>query len=189
MSGAKPSRRPGDVSTRDKLARAALAEFREHGFDGTDTNRIARRAGFAPQTFYRWFDDKVAVFMTVYRMWEDVEAAVITALRGRGAKIEALADAIVAHHRAYRLFRRSLSQLALANPEVRRARAESRSRQLDRMAVWLGKPGLSRETYAPLLLQIERISDAIAEGELDDLGVTSTSARGALVALLRQLGR
>ena len=33
------------VSTREKLVLAAAAEFREHGFAGTDSNRIARRAG------------------------------------------------------------------------------------------------------------------------------------------------
>jgi AcrR family transcriptional regulator len=54
-------------STRERLVQAAAAEFREQGFAGTDTNRIARRAGFAPQTFYRWFTDKTEIFIAVYR--------------------------------------------------------------------------------------------------------------------------
>jgi AcrR family transcriptional regulator len=44
-------------STSNDLIAAAAAEFNEFGFSGTDTNRIARRAGYAPQTFYRWFKD------------------------------------------------------------------------------------------------------------------------------------
>jgi AcrR family transcriptional regulator len=174
------------LSTRDKLVRAALAEFRAHGFDGTDTNKIARRAGFAPQTFYRWFDDKVEVFMATYRAWEDAEAAVIDSLRDRKATLGELADAIVDHHRAYRLFRRSLHQLALSEPTVRRARAQSRLRQLDRLARWTGRPA-PLDAAAPLLLEIERLSDAIAEGELRDLGVTPAAARAALTSLLDRL--
>ena len=42
-----------------------MAEFIESGYAGTDTNRIARRAGFAPQTFYRWFADKTAILRAV----------------------------------------------------------------------------------------------------------------------------
>ncbi|MEO7734314.1 MAG: hypothetical protein ABIY55_25375 [Kofleriaceae bacterium] len=128
------------------------------------------------------------MFMAVYRMWEDAEATVITTMRERGSTLDQLADAIVAHHRDYLLFRRSLHQLALADPAVRRARAESRRRQLERIGAWVGKP-LSPTTGAPLLLQIERLSDAIAEGELDDLGVAPVAARGALTDLLGRLGR
>jgi hypothetical protein len=43
--------------TADKLLKAAMAEFNEHGFTGADTNRIARRAGLAPHTLYRWCKD------------------------------------------------------------------------------------------------------------------------------------
>src|SRR4051812_9867208 len=48
---------------REALLEAARAEFDESGFEGTDTNRIARRAGYAPQTFYRHFTDKTAIFI------------------------------------------------------------------------------------------------------------------------------
>ena len=55
-----------DASTRTsgtgtKLIAAAAAEFNDHGFSGTDSNKIARRAGFAPQTFYRWFKDNILI--------------------------------------------------------------------------------------------------------------------------------
>ena len=60
--------------TRDEsleaLMTTARSEFLRYGFDGTDVNRIARRSGVAPTTFYRWFKDKTDVFIAVYRRWE-----------------------------------------------------------------------------------------------------------------------
>jgi AcrR family transcriptional regulator len=173
--------------TREKLARAAAAEFRVRGFGGTDTNRIARRAGFAPQTFYRWFADKIEIFLFVYRAWEEEEAKTIGALVERRARAEEMADAIVAHHRAHLLFRRSLRQLSVENPQVRTARTESRLRQLARMEQWNTERRRSRDELAPLLLQIERLSDAIAEDEFDDLGISPAAARTALAEVLRRL--
>src|SRR5438132_7140178 len=94
--------------TMEKLIDAATREFKAHGYAGTDSNKIAARAGFAPQTFYRHFADKLAIFAAVYRRWEDEEAAVVAALVEKRAGAAALAQAIVAHHRAYLLFRGSL---------------------------------------------------------------------------------
>src|SRR5713226_3801558 len=68
--------------TSAKLIAAAAKEFNTRGFHGTDTNRIARRAGFAPQTFYRHFADKTAIFLAVYeRWWKDESAALQSVLR------------------------------------------------------------------------------------------------------------
>src|ERR1700761_8551817 len=68
---ARASRRIRRVQseTSARLIEAAAREFAECGFEGTDTNKIARRAGFAPQTLYRWFDDKTAIFLAVYSKW------------------------------------------------------------------------------------------------------------------------
>src|SRR4051812_41546727 len=96
------------MSTSAKLIAAAAKEFNQRGFDGTDTNRIARRAGFAPQTFYRWFDDKTEIFLAVYRAWEDEERAMLAKLLARKAPASDLVNAAVEHHRAYKVFRRSL---------------------------------------------------------------------------------
>src|SRR3954471_12569402 len=104
---------PRGETTRDRLCAAAMAEFNDHGFAGTDTNRIARRAGFAPQTFYRWFKDKTAIFVAAYRAWEEAERADVGALLSRDAAIEAIVEAGVDHHRRFLKFRRSLRQLAL----------------------------------------------------------------------------
>jgi AcrR family transcriptional regulator len=177
----------GESGTGEKLIQAAVREFKAHGYSGTDTNRIAARAGFAPQTFYRHFKDKLEIFVAIYRRWEDEEAAVVASLVEQDAGALALADAIVAHHRAYRLFRRSLRQLAVENAVVRAARAQSRLRQIEN-TIRLAGTG-TRETVAPTLFQIERLADAVAEGEIADLGLSVSIAREALAVLLSGLRR
>ena len=172
-------------TTAERLVEAAAGEFAEHGFAGTDSNRIARRAGFAPQTFYRWFDDKTAIFVAVYRRWQDEELAVLQRLVGERAASSRIADRVIEHHAGSRLFRRSLRQLALEEPLVRRARTESRRRQIDAVRA-LGS-ALKPERIAATLLQIERLSDAVAEGEFDDLGLDDRTVRTTLARLVDEL--
>ena len=175
------------ISTRDRLVAAAAAEFREHGFVGTDSNKIARRAGFAPQTFYRWFKDKTAMFIAVYRAWEDEERRVVGDLIARGAGDAAIVEAAIAHHRAYLIFRRSLRALAVDEPQVRAARAQSRRRQVAQIAAWAGEGAPPEDWIAVRLLELERLSDAIAEGELADMGLGDAAALARLAAIVAEL--
>jgi AcrR family transcriptional regulator len=174
-------------TTAAKLLDAAMADFNERGFEGTDTNRIARRAGFAPQTFYRWYKDKTAIFIAAYRAWEDEEKAAIQQLLSQDAPVEALVEAGIAHHRRYLRFRRSLRQLALDDPAVRRARAESRLRQIDQIRAWTGRPDATIDSHAVDLMKLERLSDAVAEGELADMGLTEAAAREELARIVAGL--
>jgi AcrR family transcriptional regulator len=175
------------ISTRDRLTAAAAAEFREHGFAGTDTNKIARRAGFAPQTFYRWFKDKTAIFIAVYRAWEDEELRVLGDLIAQGAADATIVEAAIAHHRAYLFFRRSLRALAVDEPQVRAARAASRRRQVARIAAWAGEGAPPEDRIAVRLLEVERLSDAIAEGELADMGLGDAAALAQLASIIAEL--
>jgi AcrR family transcriptional regulator len=177
------------TTTRERLIAAAAAEFREASFAGTDSNRIARRAGFAPQTFYRWFKDKTEIFIAVYRAWEEEELRAVDALLVERADDDALVEAGVAHHRAWLKFRRSLRALSVENAEVRAARAESRLRQVAWIAQWKGPRAPAAEEIAARLLQLERLTDAIAEGEFIDMGMTEGAARRLLVHILTELRR
>lgn len=168
-----------------RLIAAATEAFNTDGFDGTDSNRIARRAGFAPQTFYRWFADKTEIFIQVYLTWQDQEATALQALIADAAEDEALVKVCVAHHTAYRQFRRSLRRLAIEDPRVRAARAEGRRRQLAKLAAL--QIDSSPAELAVRLLQVERLADAIAEGEFADLGLTDAAAQRELARLIREL--
>jgi AcrR family transcriptional regulator len=172
--------------TARRLISAAATEFNEHGFDGTDTNKIARRAGFAPQTFYRWFSDKTEIFIRVYEDWQQQEVGILRKLLAENASDAKLVKACIAHHKAYLNFRRSLRRLAVEDARVRAARAESRLRQIDFLKRMSGTQA-DDARLAALLLQLERLSDAVAEGELADMGLPSTATEARLAELIHEL--
>jgi AcrR family transcriptional regulator len=175
------------AETAQLLVDAAAAEFALHGYAGTDSNKIARAAGFAPQTFYRWFRDKNEVFVAVYRAWEEAERSQLERLLEQGASARKLAEAVIAHHREHLQFRRSLRQLAVQDDLVRRARAESRLRQVEHIRRWCAgrRSGVPKASeVAVVLLQMERLADAIAEGEFRDLELGDAAARNALARLI-----
>jgi AcrR family transcriptional regulator len=175
-------------TTRARLVAAAKDEFVEHGFAGTDSNKIARRAGFAPQTFYRWFKDKTDIFLAVYRGWEREEGVTIGRLIGQRAMGAALAEALIVHQGAYRVFRRGLKTLTLQDDRVREARAASRRRQIAQIAHWSApRPAPAPEAIAVRLLELERLADAVAEGEFADIGFGEAEARARLAEIFDEL--
>src|ERR1700761_2052916 len=159
-----PKTRDPEV-TREALIDAAEAEFNTHGFYGTDTNRIAREAGYVPQTFYRHFEDKTAVFVAVYERWWRAESEGLGQLLQAKprADLAKVADEMMAFHVKWRGFRRSLRLLATQDPAVRKARAIARRQQI-KNAKPFAKTRSDSE-IASALLVFERLCDAVAEGE------------------------
>jgi len=187
-------KRPGAASrergaARDALLAAARAEFDQAGYEGTDSNRIARRAGYAPQTFYRHFKDKTAIFIEIYHRWFEEEFNDLRKAQGRGA--DEAARVTLRHHATHREFRRSLRRLTVADPDVRAARAASRESQLELVAAREAERGWKRGRTAriALLLCTERIADAAADGELNDLGLSASEQVALLADVIRHLGR
>lgn len=180
------SQRPRD-GTPERLLRAAAAEFNEHGFGGTDTNRIARRAGFAPQTFYRWYQDKVEIFIKTLELWLREEFAAISTLLEQNATDEQLTDAVVAYHKAYLVFRRSLRQLSMENDAVRASRARSRLAYIEYIRKMSPKLVRDNGSLAVTLFQMERLADALAEGEFQDMGLEEIAGKDALRRLIHEL--
>ena len=180
-------RQSGEEATSERLLKAAASEFNEHGFGGTDTNRIARRAGFAPQTFYRWFEDKLEIFIRTYERWQREEFGTVSTLLAKNASAIRLARAVVAYHKAYLVFRRSLRQLSVENDTVRAARARSRLNQI----AYIKKLSPSRvrddASIAAMLLQTERLADALAEGEFHDMGLDKKAGEEALARIIHDL--
>ena len=86
--------------TRARLVAAAGAAFEHDGYFGTDTNRIAKAAGYAPGTFYKHFADKAEIFVAVYeawiaREWDGVAAIVADARTPTGGASPVLSAAPV----------------------------------------------------------------------------------------------
>ena len=187
MRSDAPSPRRTRRGTADKLVRAAASEFNEHGFLGTDTNRIARRAGFAPQTFYRWFGDKTEIFIKVYERWQHEEASMLQRLLAKDASDARLVQAVVAHHRRFLIFRRSLRQVSIEDDVVRKARAESRLNQIAQIRKWNPAQPATTADLAVALFKIERLADALAEGEFADMGIDRKAGERELALVLNWL--
>jgi AcrR family transcriptional regulator len=162
----------------------ARAEFLRYGFDGTDVNRIARRSGMAPTTFYRWFKDKTDVFVAVYRRWEAEEQQAMRRLLARNGATTALVEACIEHHRAHALFRRSLRRLGHEDAKVRQALAASRLERLQALKAWIGDPHPSDADLAVELLLFEGLATLLAEADLGEMGLDDKAARRQLGAIL-----
>src|SRR6266446_5308044 len=116
--------------SRRALIEAAATLFNSVGYNGTDSNRIARAAGYAPGTFYTHFPDKLSIFLAVYESWVAAEfEAMSHALEAEGSprtRRARLAATILDHHRKWRGFRSSLRALYATDPVVREARLAQR---------------------------------------------------------------
>jgi AcrR family transcriptional regulator len=175
------------LSTRDRLIAAAAAAFNAEGYLGTDTNKIARAAGFAPQTFYRHFPDKLAIFVAVYEDWQAAERRRVAKAVSAGAPLAVIAREIIAHHQESRGFRRSLNLLAVEAPAVRAARAQSRETQLAAIARTPGNQGRARAALIADLLRVERLCDAAMNEEFADLDLNAAAVEALVAEALRSL--
>ena len=72
---------------------------------------------------------------------------------------------------------------------MRKARAESRARQIERIRLSLGASAPSISETATVLFQIERLCDGIADDEFADLGVDEKTPRAAIAELQSRLRR
>jgi AcrR family transcriptional regulator len=185
------------VRARGALVAAAEKLFRRHGYFATDSNAIARAAGYAPASFYTHFRDKLDIFLFVYERWvmgewRAIERALAESVDERDWLSDVI-DSIMNHHRAWRRFRASLRAMAAIEPAVRTAQNKQRQRQMK----WLQDLCAAKQLGTPdapmslaILLATERILDAVAEGDASTVGVGPEQIRVSLTEMLyRMLGR
>ena len=192
-AGTRRPRRGSPSATRARLVAAAATLINRVGYRGTDSNRIARAAGYAPGTFYKHFADKRAILLAAYAEWVSVEWQAIEVAVRAGGSTERVAARIVdlalRHHRRWRGLRSSLLSLTTTDAEVRSFYRGQRRRQLrmlhDLRAVMRG-PARSVEEDAVLLFTLERTCDAVAHGEVRDLGLSRAATVGVLRDIIRR---
>ncbi|EDY46667.1 TetR/AcrR family transcriptional regulator [Streptomyces sp. SPB074] len=108
--------------TRERLARAALELYSEHGYEGTTVAQIAARAGLTERTYFRHFGDKREV---LFDGSHDLETALTGAVTGAPADASpraALAaglDALGAAFRGMRAHARTRQAVIAAQRELR----------------------------------------------------------------------
>jgi AcrR family transcriptional regulator len=214
LAATRRPRRGAPEETRERLVAAAAEVLNRAGYYGTDSNALARAAGYAPATFYKHFADKRAILLAAYESWVAAEWRHIgAALRadpaprrggaepvrsprsrgpgsagGKGGErlAEELTDWILAHHRRWRGLRASVLALVGSDPAVRDFYVAQRRRQLEILREMRGRgvKAGDREADALLLFTFERACDALAGGEAEALGLRALALRGLLVRLL-----
>lgn len=198
VTSRRPSRparsRPRNPAvTRDALVTAAARIFNRQGYFATDTNAIARAAGYAPASFYKHFADKTEILLAVYedyvrREWVGLENAMGTQVALRQRLTRALVF-IVAFHGEWSAFRTTLRAVARIEPAVAEALKESRARQLGHLAAATGlSPQRDRAALLMVLGIVERLADTVLEAEASTppIGrdVILDEAERALLALI-----
>ena len=186
-------RRGKPEETRARLVAAAAAVFNRSGYHGTDSNRIARAAGYSPGTFYKHFADKREIFLAAFQDWVDREWQAIerevSGTRDREALARRIVELTLGLHIRWRGLRASLLALVARDPVVRRFHRAQRRRQLRLLAALrkrLGAPARPPEEDLVLLFTMERTCDAVAMGELRDLGASRSALLEALRAAVRR---
>ncbi len=181
-------RRGSPEQTRKRLVAAAARLFNRVGYHGTDSNRIAQEAGYSTGTFYKHFKDKREAFLAAYETWVASEWKSVGAELSAGGTPEAIAHRLVTlsidFHTRWRGLRSSLLELVFADADVRRFYRKQRRRQLDVMAklrAGIGAAPRRREDDAIHLFTTERTFDAIAQGELRDLGLNREAVIEAMI--------
>jgi AcrR family transcriptional regulator len=181
-------RRDSPEHTRKRLVAAAAQLFNRVGYHGTDSNRIAREAKYSTGTFYKHFKDKREIFLAAYETWVGSEWKAVAGELTAGGTAEEIARRLVPlsvdFHTRWRGLRSSLLELVFTDAEVRRFYRRQRRWQLDLMAelrARIGAPPRRREDDAIHLFTTERTFDAIAQGELHDLGLDREVVLEAIV--------
>lgn len=179
--GEKKARDP--LRAKEALLCSAREIFNSKTYFSTDTNEIARAAGYAPATFYRYFADKLTVFLAVYQNWHEQQRAGVLALlqehpEGDGFAAK-LAPLIISYYRDWRGFRASVRCLASINEDVHNFRL-SRREELIKLVNYArriyGRPQKPVADTLCMLLTLERIGDALADGEFAHFEISTDIA-------------
>ncbi|PPU68426.1 TetR/AcrR family transcriptional regulator [Xanthomonas pisi] len=81
-SDAAPAQQRLTDRKRHAIVEAAIAEFRQHGFEATSMDRVAATAGVSKRTVYNHFPSKDALFGEILRrLWQRSAEAVSLAYR------------------------------------------------------------------------------------------------------------
>ncbi len=190
----KKTRVRNPEALRQALIDSAAIHFNTFGYFATNSNAIAKDAGYASGSFYNHFADKLEIFLAVYRQWVDIEWTSLAAIISENQDINLVAQQLVlaleAHHQQWRVFR--LSLLALVATETKMAEYQNgqRQRQIELMRQLATNKGLQPKSSAHclmVLLASERLLDLLANHQLAVLGISVEEVRGELVILLMSL--
>jgi AcrR family transcriptional regulator len=146
-----------EPNARERLERAALALFTEHGYDATTVAQIADRAGLTKSTFFRHFADKREVLFGGQDMLTGLFADAIRAAPPAASTADCLAAALQAAAVAFTPDRHDLAPprqaVIAAHSELQERQLLKRARLASAMAEALCARGAD-DTTARLAAQV-----------------------------------
>lgn len=193
----KRSRKKRDSeAARKAIYHAASESFILDGYFFTDTNRIARKAGYAPATFYQHYDEKFDVFYELYLDWCNQQKIVLGELLSKQLSIgvdvcedasvkvslhesstetlrqfaKSVASALLPFYSDWKKFRSAFHVLVSEHTRLQDARNEMRQGFIQLVQVARGmfkKAPLPKEKCLTIILFVEAIGDAVANDEMD----------------------
>jgi AcrR family transcriptional regulator len=171
-------REPFSLDSLDPPQSAPRDRTLSHGSSGTDSNSIAKAAGYATGTFYKHFRDKRDIFLAAYERWVAAEWKEIgdelSRMQNAETTARLLVDLSVKFHTEWRGLRASLMELVFSDPEARKFFRAQRYRQLAFIVELRSRfalPARTREQDAIHLYMTERVFDAIGQGEIQSLSL------------------
>lgn len=180
--------------TRDRLIAAAASQFNRFGFHGTDSNAIAKEAGYATGTFYKHFRDKREIFLASYDRWLNAQwkqiSEELSAMGESRETAQRIVKLSIRYHTEWKGLRASLMELVFSDAEARKFFRMQRRRQLDLIAELRSRfslPARTREQDAIHLYMTERIFDAVGQGEIQSLDLDLSVVIESVVERVRAL--
>lgn len=187
-----PAEAPRD--TRTVLLETAAQIFNEVGYYGTDTNRIARAAGYAPATFYKHFKNKLEIFLECYPNVEPNLNELISDLDSDPS------IAVGARRAVYRIFEhrkqwmgcyQSLRALALNDPVAARAYKERKrdaAEAVVRLFAYVGSEISVADAFVAQQL-VSNMADSVLEGVTGELDIQVDEVVTVLLGLLARIAK
>lgn len=193
----RPSRKESQAETRERLLRAARAEFARKGIAAASIDRISESAGFSRGAFYANYAGKHDMLLELLARHQTREIEAWQALLDAEGPLEEVLPALRDRFDAFArnadevLFSAELQIEALRNPELaERYREFSREisrRTVDLAAAFIARAGCSKVSAEVLGKALQALSpQLIAEARLG-LGEPGMSPGARLVAIITEL--
>lgn len=148
------ARRRDPAETRKRILSTAFRLFNAYLLIELNSNQIAKEAGVAVGSFYKYFNTKEAVFMACYEEWVKGEwVAIHSAMAGpiNLKTVRQIVSLLLEQHRRAVVFRKNLNALCMLSPPAQEARDRQRLHQCKLIAQVM----MARNNCPPPLPQLQ----------------------------------
>lgn len=188
-------RRRDPTETRNRILTSAFRLFNEHLLIDLNSNQIAKEAGVAVGSFYKYFDTKETVFLACYEEWVKTEWEAIRSVISKPLTKKTVGQVIsllLKEHRNALIFRKNLNALCMLSQHAQEHRDRQRLHQckmIAQMMASLGNSALPLLQLQAALNSCEFLLDVWCNERHKNLGLSvreiETQLGVIIVSLLR----